>query len=261
LGGVSVAYYGFLSNFSAAQLAAISPAALAGVSVSQITGIYNVYYPMKAETIAGLGTSITGLSPAALAAIGGYNPNASYNVVLTPAQVTALGSRIGELSTAAFANLGATQVDGLTTAQMGVLGARGANLSAAALGSLDASQLAGATLNALNATQLGALTAGQAHRREERHPSHGQRNAGTKVVKIAFSMWKTGGAVITADNDQRVVELTNFLQSLQQYAERGVQGLGAGARRPGEGGAPEDQGREGEDQEEAKNQSSFFDCN
>ena len=57
-------------------------------------------------------------------------------------------------------------------------------------------------------------------------PAHGQRHVDAQVVQVALAPWKAGDAVIAADDHERVVQLADALEFLDQHAEGRVESLG-----------------------------------
>src|SRR4029453_10205348 len=57
-------------------------------------------------------------------------------------------------------------------------------------------------------------------------PAHGQRDAGAVIVEVALPARHAGDAMITADDDQRVLEFARGLEFREQDSKRSIERLG-----------------------------------
>ena len=54
-------------------------------------------------------------------------------------------------------------------------------------------------------------------------PGNGQAHAGTKIVEVTLTMWKTGRTMISTDHDDCILILPRFLQFLDQDSQTGIE--------------------------------------
>jgi Calpain family cysteine protease len=137
------------SGLTTAQLASLTPTQLAGLSASAVSGLNQVQ-------LAALGTNLSVLSPAAIAAL----PVGAFSQ-LSFMQLSSLqGDQVAALTAQQLASLNATQANYLTAGQLDVLGSRVQSLSASAVAGLSTTNLL-YVYAALTPAQQAALTPAQ----------------------------------------------------------------------------------------------------